>query len=159
MSRPGVLPRAATSVAAPLSRAPRACPGRALQVRKSGKPDLRQERGMYGSETNQVGVGWPLRSESLTLLERGSTELPFPAPGLSEFGTLGVAEAGLIRLRLGEGTSGVDKPAAAPAFENREMRMLPAASGANQISLSPFKLAWPSLPRMMWSCTAMPSGF
>jgi hypothetical protein len=37
--------------------------------------------------------------------------------------------------------------------------MLPAASGANQINFSPFKLACPSLPTMMWSCTAMPSGF
>ncbi len=27
-----------------------------------------------------------------------------------------------------------------------------------QISRIPFKLAWPALPTMMWSCTAMPSG-
>ena len=27
-----------------------------------------------------------------------------------------------------------------------------------QISFSPFRLAWPSLPTMMWSCTEMPSG-
>jgi hypothetical protein len=25
-------------------------------------------------------------------------------------------------------------------------------------SFSPFKLAWPSLPTMMWSCTEIPSG-
>jgi hypothetical protein len=28
-----------------------------------------------------------------------------------------------------------------------------------QISRNPFKLACPSLPTMMWSCTEMPSGF
>ena len=28
-----------------------------------------------------------------------------------------------------------------------------------QISFSPFRLAWPSLPTMMWSCTEIPSGF
>jgi hypothetical protein len=27
-----------------------------------------------------------------------------------------------------------------------------------QISFNPFKLAYPSLPTMMWSCTEMPSG-
>ena len=27
-----------------------------------------------------------------------------------------------------------------------------------QISRIPFRLAWPFLPTMMWSCTAMPSG-
>ena len=32
------------------------------------------------------------------------------------------------------------------------------ASAGRQISFSPFKLAWPSLPTMMWSCTEMPSG-
>src|SRR5262249_7012222 len=43
------------------------------------------------------------------------------------------------------------------------LRHLPAQSSdcalQGQISRSPFKLACPSLPTMMWSCTAMPSGF
>ena len=34
--------------------------------------------------------------------------------------------------------------------------LAPAAASINR---SPLKLAWPSLPTMMWSCTEMPSGF
>ena len=31
-------------------------------------------------------------------------------------------------------------------------------AGDDQISFSPFRLACPFLPTMMWSCTEMPSG-
>ena len=34
-----------------------------------------------------------------------------------------------------------------------------AARQSIQISRMPFRLAWPFLPTMMWSCTEMPSGF
>ena len=38
------------------------------------------------------------------------------------------------------------------------VRVICAASDAH-ISFSTSRLAWPSLPTMMWSCTAMPEGF
>jgi hypothetical protein len=34
-----------------------------------------------------------------------------------------------------------------------------AAIPRHQINRNPFKLACPSLPTMMWSCTEIPSGF
>ena len=34
----------------------------------------------------------------------------------------------------------------------------PVTTRAAQISRNPFKLAWPPLPTMMWSCTDIPSG-
>jgi hypothetical protein len=34
----------------------------------------------------------------------------------------------------------------------------PVTRRFDQISFSPFMLAWPLLPTMMWSCTEMPSG-
>jgi hypothetical protein len=36
--------------------------------------------------------------------------------------------------------------------------LLELTVGVDQINRSPFKLAWPSLPTMMRSCTAIPSG-
>jgi hypothetical protein len=42
-------------------------------------------------------------------------------------------------------------------LQNCAVQLLRDSGDDRHISFSPFKLAWPSLPTMMWSCTAMPS--
>ena len=52
--------------------------------------------------------------------------------------------------------SSITPATSAPAWLSRAAPARPRRRLLNQ--LSPLRLAWPSLPTMMWSCTAMPSG-
>src|SRR4051812_36435495 len=46
-----------------------------------------------------------------------------------------------------------------PTHATYHVNLVSTVRAAHQISRSPLKLAWPSLPTMMWSCTEMPRGF
>ena len=44
------------------------------------------------------------------------------------------------------------------AVELSGTALIPGVATSSHISFSAFRLAWPSLPTMRWSCTAIPSG-